>query len=113
MIFSPNSFIGSNRGMKRLRVLLFVSVVSLTMARAQVPMCFDSIAGIPWDIWTIERVSTLFPESPEITDGPYGHAYLLGGGCVPIGGYTYVSFKQVGVSFTFDRPVTLAAQELI
>jgi hypothetical protein len=83
------------------------------MAQAQVPMSFDSIAGVPWNSVTIELASSLFPESPEITDGPYGHAYLLGGGCVPIGGYTYVSFKQVGVSFTFDRPDTLGAQELI
>ncbi|MGV3636252.1 MAG: hypothetical protein ACO1NQ_01270 [Flavobacteriales bacterium] len=112
-MFIPTGYLSADRGRKRLRVLLVVSVVSLGLAQAQVPMSFDSIAGSPWNSVTIGMASSLFPETPKVTEGPAGKAYLLGGGCVPLRGFSYVYFERVGVSFIFDPPDTVGVQELM
>lgn len=97
---------------RRAGLLLCGLILLLNLGKAQVPVAFDSIAGIPWDSLSVDKAMSIFPETGRLVEGPAGRAYLMGGGCVPIPGDSYLRFQQTGVVFVFTPPDSTGAQRL-
>jgi len=91
---------------------LLASLLVSTLAQAQVPMSFDSIAGERWESLTIEKAKTLYSELPHVEQGPPARAYLVGGPCITVPGYTYVDYSAMGVRSAFSPPDTTGRQAL-
>lgn len=93
-------------------IALLGVIATPSLAKAQIPISFDSIAGLPWDSLSIERAARLYPEQPQVVEGPPSRAYLMGGPCISIPGPTYVDYPMTGVRLTFNPPDTSGRQVL-
>lgn len=80
--------------------------------QAQIQLTFDSIAGMKWNDMSLVHAQELFTEVAHVSQGPSGHAMLLGGGCIRIPGWVFVSFPQTGVRLTFTPPDSLGQHQL-
>ena len=83
-------------------IVLILSVTTLT--QAQISISFDSIAGQLWENLTFDHATVLYSEQPQISEGPPGRAYLLGGPCIMIPGYSYITYPEAGVQLIFSPP---------
>lgn len=93
-------------------IAIFGVIAMPELAQAQIPVTFDSIAGMPWDSLVMEDAMRLYPEYPRVIDGPPTRAYLMGGPCISIPGPTYVDYPETGVCLIFSSPDTTGRQVL-